>query len=103
MVKVRGSRSVVAAGYITAVLLVSAVLILTNLEKTFRSAVGTMRWRIKFLILGLGVVFGARIYTGSQTFLFSRQDPGLAIIEAGALIVGCIFFAIAYLNRLRGK
>jgi len=87
-----------AGRILTAVLLIGSVLILTNLERTFRSAVGTMRWRIKFLLLGLGVIFGARIYTRSQALLFSRHDPSLAIIEAGALIVGCIFIGIAYLR-----
>ena len=32
--------------------LIAAVMILNNLEKTFRSTVGTMRWRIKFVVLG---------------------------------------------------
>ena len=31
--------------------LLSAILVLMNLERTFRSSVGTMRWRIKFMIL----------------------------------------------------
>ena len=47
-------------------------MVLSNLEKTFRSTVGTMRWRIKFVVLGLGVIFAARIYTLSQDLLFSR-------------------------------
>src|SRR5687768_8957173 len=34
-----------------------AVLILMNLERTFRAAVGIMRWRVKFVILGLGLLF----------------------------------------------
>ena len=78
--------------------LVAAILVLTNLEKTFRAAIGTMRWRIKFLILGLGVIFGARIYTSSQALLFSRYDPDLAVIESGALIVGCAFIVLAYVR-----
>ena len=42
-----------------------------NLEQTFRSAVGTMRWRIKFVVLGLAVIFGAHLYVRSQaTSLF---------------------------------
>ena len=83
---------------IIGLLLVAAVLVLTNLEKTFRAAIGTMRWRIKFLVLGLGVIFGARIYTSSQALLFSRYDPDLAVIESGALIVGCVFIALAYIR-----
>ena len=64
------------AKILNVLVLVSTVLILMNLERTFRSAVGTMRWRIKFLVLGLGIVFGARIYTGSQGLLFSDYSPG---------------------------
>jgi putative PEP-CTERM system histidine kinase len=79
--------------------LIATVLVLMNLEKTFRSAVGAMRWRIKFLILGLGVVFGARIYTLSQELLFSGQSVVLTGIEAGALLIGCIFMAVAYIRR----
>jgi putative PEP-CTERM system histidine kinase len=78
--------------------LVSTVLILMNIERTFRAAVGTMRWRIKFLVLGLGVIFGARIYTGSQALLFSDYSPGRLSVEAIALLIGCALTAIAYLR-----
>ena len=65
-----------AAKILNGSLLLATVLVLMNLEKTFRSAVGTMRWRIKFIVLGLGIVFGARIYTLSQGLLFSGAGPG---------------------------
>jgi len=85
-----------AAKILNALILVGTVLILMNLERTFRSAVGTMRWRIKFLILGLGVVFGARIYTRSQVLLFSGQSLALADIETSSLLIGCTLMGIAY-------
>ena len=84
------------AKILNALILISTVLILMNLERTFRSAVGTMRWRIKFLVLGLGVVFGARIYTRSEALLFSGQSLALAGVETGSLLLGCILMAIAY-------
>jgi putative PEP-CTERM system histidine kinase len=84
------------AKVLNALLLLSTVLILMNVERTFRSAVGTMRWRIKFLVLGLGIVFGARIYTQSQTLLFSGHDLALGDIETGSLLIGCILMAIGY-------
>lgn len=87
-----------AGRILTATFLLAAVLVLTNLETTFRSAVGAMRWRIKFLLLGLAVIFGTRIYTQSQTLLYLRYDEGLIIVESGALIMGCVFIAIAYLR-----
>ena len=53
-----------ASGYILNFLLLSAaLLVLINLERTYRAAVGTMRWRIKFMALGLGVIFAVEAYT----------------------------------------
>jgi putative PEP-CTERM system histidine kinase len=79
------------AGYILyAVLLASAVLVLMNLERTLRTAVGTMRWRIKFMILGLGVLFAARAYSSSQALLSRNIDPSLVAVDCGALVLGCL-------------
>ena len=80
------------------ILLVALVWILMNLEQTFRSSVGTMRWRIKFVVLGLAVIFGARIYVHSQALLFSAYDTDWSVIESTALIIGCVFLVVAYLR-----
>ena len=79
--------------------LIAAVMILNNLEKTLRSAVGTTRWRIKFAVLGLTVIFAGRIYTLSQDLLFSHYDPRLTNIETAALVIGCAMITIAYLRN----
>jgi putative PEP-CTERM system histidine kinase len=81
---------------LNAILLVALVLILMNLEQTFRSAVGTMRWRLKFVVLALMVVFGARLYVRSQAILFSAPDMSLWGVESGALLIGCVFLTLAY-------
>jgi putative PEP-CTERM system histidine kinase len=70
--------------------LLGAVLVLMNIERTFRASVGTMRWRIKFMILGLGVLFAVRAYTSSQALLFHAIDLPLQTINAVALLVGCM-------------
>jgi len=80
------------------ILLVAQVWILMNLEQTFRSAVGTMRWRIKFVVLGLGVVFGARIYVQSQALLFSTYDVHWLEIESSALVIGCFLLVVGYVR-----
>lgn len=72
------------------VLLVGSVLILMNLERTFRASVGTMRWRIKFMLLGLGVLFVVRIYTSSQALLFRSMDLSLQTLNSGALLVAAL-------------
>jgi putative PEP-CTERM system histidine kinase len=68
--------------------LIASVLTVLNLERTFRASVGTIRWRIKFMLLGAGVIFVARIYTSSQILLFRGIDPALDSINAAALIIG---------------
>jgi putative PEP-CTERM system histidine kinase len=87
-----------AAKILNLLVLISYVLILMNLERTFRSAVGTMRWRIKFFVLGLGLVFGARIYTHTEGLLFSGQSLALAGVDTGALLIGCALMGIAYVR-----
>lgn len=67
--------------------LLAAVLVLVNIEHTFRSAVGTVRWRIKFMLMGVGVLWLVRLFTNSQTLLFRSIDPRLDILHSGALIV----------------
>ena len=83
-------------GLLNAVVLVALVWILVNLEQTFRSAVGTMRWRIKYVVLALLVIFGARLYVSSQAILFSAPAIALWGVESGALLIGCLFLTLAY-------
>ncbi len=91
------------AKILNALILIATVLILMNLERTFRSAIGTMRWRIKFLVLGLVVVFGARIYTRSQALLFSGYNLAQLNIETAGLLIGCALVAIGYLRSGFGE
>ena len=87
------------AKLLTAMLLIADIIILMNLERTIRAAVGTVRWRIKFVFLGLAVIFGTRIYTGSQTVLFSVNILALVQLEAAALVIGCFLIGVAYLRE----
>lgn len=85
------------AAVLNAILLVALVVILLNLEQTFRSAVGTMRWRLKLVVLALVVIFGTRVYVLSQQLLFSVPDVGaLWGAEAAALLIGSALLVVAY-------
>jgi putative PEP-CTERM system histidine kinase len=92
-----------AAKTLNGSLLIAAVLVLVNLERTFRSAVGTMQWRIKFMVLGLAIIFGARIYTQSQALLFSGDIVALSDIDAAALLIGCALISVAFLRSGFGE
>jgi putative PEP-CTERM system histidine kinase len=89
-------RSGTAARGLNAVLLVVFVLVLMHLEQTFRAAVGTMRWRIKYVVLGLGAIFGAQIYVRSQAILYSAYDLALTGIESSGVLIGGVFLTVAY-------
>jgi putative PEP-CTERM system histidine kinase len=78
------------------ILLVACLWILMNLEQTFRAAVGTSRWQIKFVVIGLGVIFGARLYVLAQEVLYSAYDLRWSVIESGALLIGCVCLAVSY-------
>jgi putative PEP-CTERM system histidine kinase len=67
--------------------LLVAVVVLVQLERTLRSSTGALRWSIKFMLLGVGSLFGVRIYTCSEALLFARVDRTLLVAHAAALIV----------------
>lgn len=71
--------------------IIISILILMNLERTFRHATGHMRWQTKFLFLGAGCIFGAHLFTDSQVILFNAENRSLEIINAGALLLASIF------------
>ncbi len=73
--------------------LIGAVFVLMNLERTYRAAVGTMRWRIKFMILGLGILFAVRTYVSSQDLLFHAINLSLQTVNSGALLVACLLIS----------
>ncbi len=49
-----------------------------------------MRWRVKFVILRLGVLFAVRGYTSSQALLFHGGDMSMHVVKSGALLLGCL-------------
>ncbi len=68
-------------------LLLSAILILVSLERTLRASAGHIRWQIKYMVLGIGAIFGVRIYTASQAILFQSLNTGLLLVDAGTLVI----------------
>lgn len=75
--------------------LVASVLVLMNLERTLRAAMGTQRWRAKLVVLGIGVLFGVRIYTSSQAMLYRATEPFLDAINCGALGLACALVVVS--------
>lgn len=85
---------------IYSVFIIGAVLVLMNLERTLRAATGTMRWRIKFMVAGTGILFCFRMYTATQALLYSSLDLSWPILDAGVLTV-CLLLMLRALPRAR--
>jgi signal transduction histidine kinase len=85
-----------AAGVLlNAILVLAAVICLMHLEATLRESKGTMRWRVKYMIVGVGLVFVARCYGALQAVLYAAVNVDLAGWSAGGLALGCLFMLIA--------
>jgi putative PEP-CTERM system histidine kinase len=67
-----------------------SIAVVMNLERTFQAAVGTMRWRIKFMILALGLLFVVRAYTASQALVTHEVKQPLAWVDSGVLVLACL-------------
>ncbi|MGH8023713.1 MAG: histidine kinase N-terminal 7TM domain-containing protein, partial [Limisphaerales bacterium] len=99
--QISGGQWIVHLGFPGAILnfflLLVAILVLMNLETTLRAAVGTMLWRIKFMVLGAGLIFVVSAYASSQTLLFHNSSDlslqsvaALGALVGGALILRCL-------------
>jgi len=82
-------------------LLTLTILILLNLEKTLRTSQGRIRWQIKFMIFGLGLFWGARIFTLSQAILYRLIDLSLDIFNGAALLIACFLITKSLLRSRR--
>jgi putative PEP-CTERM system histidine kinase len=83
-----------------ALLVISAAAVLMNIERTFRAAVGLMRWQLKFMVIGLATLFLTRVYTSTEFLIFSAVDPALDSLNSLALI---IFAVLGFVAQARGK
>ena len=85
------------------VMLMATLAILVNLEKTFRASVGMARWRVKYLVLGVALIFGVRVYTFSQMLLFSGYRPEFANLTLVALLLGCVLTGVGQVRSSFGE
>lgn len=77
-------------------LISGSVMALMNLERTFRAAVGTMRWRIKLVIVALVVLLVTRIYSSSQVLIYHSVDLRFEIINSAALLLAVVLIVLSF-------
>jgi hypothetical protein len=96
------SRWVVAlgwAGYVWSLAVIAgAILVVMNLEQTLRHSTGRKRWQIKFMIIGVGALFGVRIYDSSLAILFNQVGTDSMALHAGVLLAADALIAQSVLR-----
>jgi putative PEP-CTERM system histidine kinase len=81
-----------------AIELLATIGVLYGLEPSLRNSRGSVRWRLKYLTLGLGGIFVVRFYLLSQTLLFHVLDRHNILIGTIALIIGELVVAVGLLR-----
>jgi len=76
-----------------------SVVILMNLEETLRASTGNKRWQVKFMLLGIGGLFAAQIYTVSHTLLFSSINWRMESINSLAVLVSNFLIIVSLLRN----
>lgn len=88
-----------AGFFLHIVFLLSMIGALVGLERTYRASVGTLRWKIKFMLFGMGTLFAARFFTSSQIVLAQEIDQNLESVNAAALLICCLLVGRSLLRR----
>ncbi|HUJ89018.1 MAG TPA: XrtA/PEP-CTERM system histidine kinase PrsK, partial [Syntrophorhabdales bacterium] len=84
------------SGYVIHLLsLLGAIVILMNLERTLRHSSGRTRWQVKFMVLGVGSLFGIHIYTDSQVVLYRLVSTNLEIVQVGVLLLADLLVIVS--------
>jgi len=73
---------------------------LMNLANTLRASVGTMRWRVKYTVLGLGVFCAARVFASGHEVLSGPPDAAVFNVICFAFVATC---ALLLLSLRRGN
>jgi len=88
-----------AAKFFHIALLIIVIATLVKLENTFRSSSGLDRWRIKYMIFGIGAILAFYIYILSQRLLYNVIDLNDIYIMSAAIIAGNCMMVFAIIRN----
>ncbi|MCR4286644.1 MAG: PEP-CTERM system histidine kinase PrsK [Deltaproteobacteria bacterium] len=73
--------------------IIGAVLALIQLENTLRASTAEKRWRIKYVIFGVGAVLAFFIYSASQSLLFSTIKAEVLPLASAVILISSSIMA----------
>ncbi|MGC9195168.1 MAG: XrtA/PEP-CTERM system histidine kinase PrsK [Syntrophobacteraceae bacterium] len=80
------------------IVLLVIITILVRLERTLRASSGDARWRIKFMVLGIGFIFAARIYSTAERLLFVGDFSFLFLVDSATLLLGDLMVIVGFMR-----
>jgi putative PEP-CTERM system histidine kinase len=93
----------VAGRWGLAVQLLASVAVLGGLEAALRASRQGSRWRIKYLLLGVGGIFAVRFYVMTNVLLLQVLSPAYLLTQTATVFVGNLVIAVSLLRGgLRG-
>jgi len=78
------------------VLLLVVLLAFIGLAKIFKASLGTTRWRVKFLVLGIGIFLMTNAYALVRDLVQGNFSLVMTSVEVAALLIACVFIVISY-------
>ncbi|VAV85707.1 Sensory transduction histidine kinases [hydrothermal vent metagenome] len=77
------------------------IFVIINLEHTLRASAGVSRWKIKYLIIGLGIISAFYLYYTSHTLFYRVIDPALMPVKGTVTLIACLLMGLSLVrNRL---
>jgi len=87
------------AGQVIQVMVIAgSVVALMNLERTYRAAVGTLRWRVKYVMLGCATILATRFYNASQALIYGSIAPSIDTISTAAVAISVVLILVGLLR-----
>ncbi len=88
------------AGYAFHLLFILAMLyILINLENTLRASKGVARWRIKYLLIGVGAITAFHLFFAANLLLYRFVDPKLVPVSAAVITISAFIMAFSLMRN----
>jgi putative PEP-CTERM system histidine kinase len=94
-----GAALTPAGAFATVFQLLTTVGVLAGLEASLRASRGESRWRIKYIVLGLGGIFLVRFYVLSSALLVGSVTASALAMQPASLFLGGLVIAASLLRE----
>ena len=87
------------AGKVIQVMVVAgSVVALMNLERTNRAAVSTLRWRVKYVLLGCATILATRFTLAREALIYGSIAPSIDTISTAAVAISVVLIMVGLLR-----